>query len=84
VEAHPAAYLGAVRRHHALLRAAVEGHGGAVFETVGDAVYAAFAQPTHAVAAALAGQVALQRADWGVLGAGALRAPWHALCPGPA
>ena len=30
--------------------AAVEAHGGAVFETVGDAVYAAFARPTDAVA----------------------------------
>ena len=56
---HPAAYRDAVRRHHDLLRAAVEGHGGAVFETVGDAVYAAFAHATDAVAAALAGQLAL-------------------------
>jgi predicted ATPase/class 3 adenylate cyclase len=74
LEAHPAAYREAVRRHHDLLRAAVEAHGGAVFETVGDAVYAAFAQATDAVAAALAGQLALQAADWGELGPGALRA----------
>jgi class 3 adenylate cyclase len=52
----------------------VEAHGGAVFETVGDAVYAAFAQATEAVAAALAGQRALLAADWGELGAGALKA----------
>jgi class 3 adenylate cyclase len=45
LEAHPEAYRAAVRRHHELLRAAVEGHGGAVFETVGHAVYAAFAPP---------------------------------------
>ena len=45
-----------------------------VFETVGDAVYAAFARPADAVAAALAGQLALQGEDWGELGAGALRA----------
>ena len=38
LEAHPAAYRDAVRRHHALLRGAVEGHGGAVFETVGGAL----------------------------------------------
>jgi class 3 adenylate cyclase len=74
LEAHPAAYREAVRRHHALLRAAVEGHGGVVFETVGDAVYAAFGSPSEAVAAALAGQLALRREDWGELGAGALRA----------
>ena len=60
LQAHPAAYRDAVRRHHDLLRGAVEAHGGVVFETVGDAVYAAFARPTDAVAAALAGQLALQ------------------------
>ena len=48
------------------------GARGVVFETVGDAVYAAFARPTDAVAAALAGQLALQREDWG--GTGPLRA----------
>jgi class 3 adenylate cyclase len=52
LEAHPTAYRDAVRRHHDLLRDAVEGHGGAVFETVGDAVYAAFHRPTDAGAAA--------------------------------
>jgi predicted ATPase/class 3 adenylate cyclase len=72
--AHPAAYRDAVARHHDLLRQTVEAHGGAVFETVGDAVYAAFARPTDAVAAALAGQRALLAADWGELGAGALKA----------
>src|SRR5262245_31766059 len=72
LEAHPAAYRDAVARHHALLRGAVEAHGGVVFETVGDAVYAAFARPTDAVAAALAGQLALQREAWGA--AGPLRA----------
>jgi class 3 adenylate cyclase len=43
-----------------------------VFETVGDAVSAAFAAPTGAVAAALAGQRALRGEDWGA--AGGLRA----------
>jgi class 3 adenylate cyclase len=73
LQAHPAAYREAVARHHALLEQAVEGHGGAVFETVGDAVYAAFARPTDAVAAALTGQLALQAEAWGELGPGALR-----------
>jgi predicted ATPase/class 3 adenylate cyclase len=68
LEAHPAAYREAVARHHALLRGAVEAHGGVVFETVGDAVYAAFARPTDAVAAALEGQVALHREPWGATG----------------
>jgi class 3 adenylate cyclase len=65
LQAHPDAYREAVRRHHDLLRGAVEAAGGVVFETVGDAVYTAFARPTDAVAAALAGQLALQAADWG-------------------
>jgi class 3 adenylate cyclase len=43
--AHPTAYREAVRRHHELLLEAVEARGGAVFETVGDAVCAAFARP---------------------------------------
>jgi class 3 adenylate cyclase len=37
-QAHSAAYRYALRRHHDLLRAAVEAQGGVVFETVGDAV----------------------------------------------
>jgi class 3 adenylate cyclase len=74
LQAHPAAYRNAIARHHALLRGVVEGHGGVVFETVGDAVYAAFARPTDAVAAALAGQLALRGEDWGELGAGAIKA----------
>ena len=68
LEAHPAAYRDGVARHHALLRTAVEGRGGVVFEKVGDAVYAAFAHPTAAVAAALAGQRALQAEPWGATG----------------
>jgi class 3 adenylate cyclase len=49
LEAHPVPYREAVARHHDLLRGAVEGHGGAVFETVGDAVYAAFARPARTI-----------------------------------
>jgi predicted ATPase/class 3 adenylate cyclase len=81
LEAHPAAYREALRRHHTLLREAVEASGGVVFETVGDAVYAAFARPAAAVAAAVAGQRALLAGDWGALGAGALAARM-ALHPG--
>ncbi len=67
-QAHPAAYRDAVRRHHDLLQGAVQAADGVVFETVGDAVYAAFARPTDAVAAALEGQLALQREAWGATG----------------
>jgi class 3 adenylate cyclase len=72
LQAHPEAYRAAVRRHHDLLRGAVEAQGGVVFETVGDAVYAAFAAPTAAVAAAVGGQCALRGENWG--GVGELRA----------
>ncbi|MGI8424453.1 MAG: ATP-binding protein [Chloroflexota bacterium] len=65
LNAHPEAYRRAVERHHDLLREAVEANGGAVFETIGDAVYAAFARPTHAVSAALDGQLRLEREEWG-------------------
>jgi class 3 adenylate cyclase len=75
-QAHPDAYRQAVARHHDLLQSAVEAHHGVVFETVGDAVYAAFARPADAAAAATAtaGQLALRREDWGTLGEGAVRA----------
>jgi predicted ATPase/class 3 adenylate cyclase len=74
---HPAAYHRGVTRHHALLRQAVEAHHGVVFETVGDAVYGAFALPSDAVAAALEGQLALQAEDWGELGAIRVRMALH-------
>ena len=61
LEAHPAEYPAKIARHHDLLTAAVAGRRGVVFETVGDAVYAAFADPTDAVEAAAAGQRALAR-----------------------
>jgi predicted ATPase/class 3 adenylate cyclase len=77
LEAHPAAYREALGRHHALLRAAVEAHGGAVFETVGEAVYAAFARPADAVAAALAGQLALWSEAWGEVGELRVRMALH-------
>src|SRR5436309_1648939 len=65
LNAHPDAYRAALVRHHDLLRQAVETNDGRVFETVGDAVYAVFSEPQQAVAAALAGQLALHAEDWG-------------------
>ena|GEM_PF-473883 len=59
-----AAMEGAVRRHDALLRAALGAHGGYVFKTMGDAFCAAFARPEDAVAAALAAQRALAAEDF--------------------
>jgi predicted ATPase/class 3 adenylate cyclase len=68
MEQHPAAYPHALRRHHQLIQDAVEAQSGAVFETAGDAAYAAFPRPSCAVAAALEAQLALRREPWGPLG----------------
>jgi class 3 adenylate cyclase len=45
LDRYPAAYRGAIARHHALLGSAVQQNHGVVFETVGDAVYAALVTP---------------------------------------
>ncbi|QRN97056.1 tetratricopeptide repeat protein [Archangium violaceum] len=77
LQAHPDAYRSAVRRHHELLRQAVETQGGVVFETVGDAVYASFPRPAEALAAALEGQRALHAEPWGELGTLKVRMGLH-------
>jgi predicted ATPase/class 3 adenylate cyclase len=54
----------ALRRHDAVLRDAVESHGGEVFKTIGDAFCAAFVSAAPALEAALAAQRALSREDF--------------------
>ncbi len=76
-EQRPAAMRPALARHDALLREAIEAHGGYVFNTVGDAFCAAFAYPGAALAAALAGQRALRAADWGEVGVIKVRIALH-------
>jgi predicted ATPase/class 3 adenylate cyclase len=61
---HPDGMPAALARHDALLRAAIERHGGAIFKTVGDAFHAAFGTATDALAAALAAQRTLQTEHW--------------------
>jgi predicted ATPase/class 3 adenylate cyclase len=80
LERHPSAYGAGIARHHELLSEAVVRNGGVVFETIGDAVYAAFAEPADAVAAAHAAQRALAFEDWGPLEALKVRMGVH---PGP-
>jgi predicted ATPase/class 3 adenylate cyclase len=58
-EQHPVAMAEALARHDSILRAAVEGHGGAIFKGAGDAICAAFPAATDAVAAALQAQLSL-------------------------
>jgi predicted ATPase len=60
LEQNPDAFEIAMQRHHDVLREAVESSGGLVFETVGDAVYAAFDRVDNALAAAISGQLALE------------------------
>lgn len=52
---------GGPRSSDALLRRAIEQHGGEVFKTIGDAFCAAFDDPREAVNAAVAAQRALQK-----------------------
>ena len=54
----------AVRRHDAIVQAAIVQGGGHVFKTVGDAFCSAFAAPEDAVAAMLAAQQALSAEDF--------------------
>ena len=63
-ERDPEAMGAALARHDALLRQAVEEHGGHVFKTVGDAFCAAFATAPLAAEAALAAQRALAAEPW--------------------
>jgi len=67
LERDPDALDTALARHHEILAVAVAAHRGAVFETVGDAVYAAFASPTDGLAAAAAIQRAMAATDWSPL-----------------
>jgi class 3 adenylate cyclase len=51
----------ALARHDEVLRAAIEGHGGVIFKTVGDAFCAAFSAAPAALLAAVDAQRALHR-----------------------
>ena len=53
-----------VGRHDELMRRAIEGHGGSVVKTEGDAFFAAFPGAAEAVAAAVDAQRALAAESW--------------------
>jgi predicted ATPase/class 3 adenylate cyclase len=76
-EQDPQAMRGALPRHDALLRAAIEAHGGVVFKTAGDGVHAAFAKAPDALASALAAQRALAAEHWGTVGPLRVRIALH-------
>jgi len=62
------AMAAALVRHNALVRSAIEAHGGHVFKAVGDAFCAAFAGANDAFAAAIAAQRAVASEDWAAFG----------------
>ena len=63
-EHHREAMQQALIRHDAIVRTAIDAHGGHVFKTVGDAVYAVFTSAPDALQAALAAQQALGAEAW--------------------
>jgi predicted ATPase/class 3 adenylate cyclase len=76
-EKFPAKMGAALARHDALIRAAVETHGGHVFKTVGDASYAAFRAPRNSLEAAIDVQHALAAEDWNDIGSLPVRMGIH-------
>jgi class 3 adenylate cyclase len=67
-ERDPEGMRQSLARHDSILNLAIQLHNGSVFRTVGDAFCAAFAQPGHAIEAALAAQRALHWESWGSTG----------------
>jgi predicted ATPase len=63
-ESAPDAMSTALARHDAIVRDAIEAHGGYVFATGGDGFAAAFGSAPGAVAAAESAQAALGRESW--------------------
>ena len=76
-EHHPDAMRTALARHDALLRSLITASNGYVFKMVGDAVYAAFAVPADALAAAQAAQRAVAAEEWGEVGLLRVRMALH-------
>lgn len=68
----------ALRRHDALVRSALERHGGYVFKTVGDAFCATFATVGSALRAASDAQRELASQDWSDVGGLRVRMAIHA------
>ncbi|MFN2462011.1 MAG: adenylate/guanylate cyclase domain-containing protein, partial [Candidatus Velthaea sp.] len=67
----------AVRRHDALMRTAIEAHGGYVFKTIGDAFCAVFWRPEEAMGAALDAQRTLGAEDFSAVGGVRVRMALH-------
>lgn len=77
-ERDPVTMAAAVNRQHALLSQVIAENGGVHFKTIGDALQAAFPTVRQALAAAVAGQRALQTEDWSAVGGLPVRMALHA------
>ena len=64
----------ALRRHDAILQAAIAEHGGHVFKTIGDAFCSAFTRSGESTAAMLAAQRQLSAEDFSAVGGLRVRA----------
>ena len=58
----------ALVRHDAVVRRAIESHGGVVYSEMGDGMVAVFNSPTDGIDAAVAAQMGLADHDWGSIG----------------
>ena len=76
-EHRPEAMAAALARHDALLRAAIEAHGGHVVKTTGDGFHAAFSDARDAVMAAVDAQCRLTAEPWGEAGPIRVRIALH-------
>jgi class 3 adenylate cyclase len=67
-ERDPDGMRASLARHDAILHEVIAAHGGQVFNVIGDAFLATFANPVQAAAAAVAAQRRLASAAWGATG----------------
>ena len=67
-EEQPDAMREALTAHDAIVRGAIEAHGGLVVSEMGDGMAAAFTSPTEAVHAAVEAQIGLGARSWGATG----------------
>lgn len=74
---YPATMQTALAQHLAILRQAIESRGGYVFQIIGDALCAAFADAADALVASIAAQRALRQATWAETGLLRVRMALH-------
>ena len=76
-ESHPNEMKGAMAKHDDIVRSSIEGKGGHVFTTAGDAFCAAFSSPYDAADAAIDAQLTLDAEAWGAVAPFRVRMALH-------